>query len=82
MSSFPNIEILLRIFLCMMVTNCTGERSFSKLKLIKSALRAAMLQRRLNSLSILSIESDLLNQIDFDAIINDFAEKKCRKVIL
>ena len=35
-----------------------------------------------NSLSILSIESDLLNQIDFDAMINDFAEKKCRKVIL
>ena len=62
MLSFPHIEILLRIFLCMMVTNCTGERSFSKLKLIKSALRAAMLQRRLNSLSILSIESDLINQ--------------------
>ena len=32
---FPNIEIGLRIYLSLMVTNYTGERSFSKLKLIK-----------------------------------------------
>ncbi|XP_065642588.1 uncharacterized protein LOC136074212 [Hydra vulgaris] len=38
-STFPNIEISLRIFLSMMVSNCTGERSFSKLKLIKNELR-------------------------------------------
>nr|XP_042912574.1 uncharacterized protein LOC122272707 [Parasteatoda tepidariorum] len=37
-SIFPNIEIALRIFLCMMITNCTGERSFSKLKLIKKSI--------------------------------------------
>ena len=35
---FPNIDNLLCIYLCMMVTNCTGERSFSKLKLIKNYL--------------------------------------------
>ena len=33
---FPNVEISLRIYLCMFVTNCIGERSFSKLKLIFS----------------------------------------------
>ena len=37
---FPNVEISLRIFVCMMVTNCTGERSFSRLKLIKNELYA------------------------------------------
>ena len=31
-SSFPNIEICLRIFLSMMVSNCSGERSFSALR--------------------------------------------------
>jgi hypothetical protein len=31
---FPNVEIALRVFMCMMVTSCTGERSFSRLKLI------------------------------------------------
>ena len=37
--SFPNMDILLRIYLCMFVTNVYVERSFSKLKLIKNYLR-------------------------------------------
>jgi len=46
---FPNMEIALRMYLAMMVTNCTGERSFSKLKRIKDAQRSTMSQNRLNS---------------------------------
>ncbi|XP_065662680.1 uncharacterized protein LOC136085314 [Hydra vulgaris] len=78
-STFPNIEISLRIFLSMMVSNCTGERSFSKLKLIKNELRSTMLQERLNCLSLMSIESDVLLTIDFDDIIKEFSRKKSRK---
>ena len=37
--TFPNVEIVLRIYLCMLVSNCTGEQSFSKLKRIKNELR-------------------------------------------
>ena len=32
--SFPNVEIALRTNLILMVTNCSGKRSFSKLKYI------------------------------------------------
>lgn len=78
-STFPNIEISLRIFLSMMVSNCTGERSFSKLKLIKNEHRSTMLQERLNCLSLMSIESDVLLNIDFDDIIKEFSRKKARK---
>ncbi|XP_065650374.1 zinc finger MYM-type protein 1-like [Hydra vulgaris] len=78
-STFPNIEISLRIFLSMMVSNCTGERSFSKVKLIKNELRSTMLQERLNCLSLMSIESDVLLTIDFDDIIEEFSRKKSRK---
>ena len=35
---FPNIEVELRICLCLMVTNCSGERSFSNLRRIKIEL--------------------------------------------
>ena len=35
-SAFPNVEVVLRMFLSLMVTNCTGERSFSQLKRIKT----------------------------------------------
>ena len=41
-SVFPNVEIALRVFMRMMVTNCTGERSFSRLKLIKNQLRSKL----------------------------------------
>lgn len=41
-TSFPNTYILLRQYLTLpvTVTNCAGERSFSHLKRIKSALRS------------------------------------------
>ena len=58
---FPNIDNSLRIYLCMMVTNCTGERSFSKMKLIKNYLRNTMAQERVHYLTLLSIENDRNN---------------------
>jgi len=38
-----------------------------------------MRQERLESLSLLMIEADLLRQIDFEVLIKDFANKKCRR---
>ena len=64
-SVFPNVEIALRICMCMIVTNCTGARSFSRLKLTKNHLRNTMGQQRLNLLSLMCIESDILKNIDF-----------------
>jgi hypothetical protein len=79
-STFPYVEIILRIYLSLMVTNCAGERSFSTLKRIKNNLRSTMGQTRLNSLAILCIESELLNEINVEEIIKNFAFKKARKV--
>ncbi|KAG6927717.1 zinc finger MYM-type containing 1 [Chelydra serpentina] len=64
---FPNVFVALRIYLTLPVSNCSGERSFSQLKRIKSALRATMVQERLNSLTLLSIESEMINSIDFSS---------------
>ena len=36
-STFPNVETVLKLFLCMMTTNCTGERRFSTLKRVKNS---------------------------------------------
>ena len=69
-SSFPNVEILLRIYLVLIVTNCSAERSFSKLKLVKNRLRTSMTNNRLNNLSIMSIENDILRNIKFDQLID------------
>jgi len=47
--------------------------SFSKHKLIKSYLRSTMSQQRLTGLILLSIEKDILNEINYDNLIDDFA---------
>lgn len=77
--TFANVEIVLRLYLCMFVTNCTGERSFSKLKLIKNYLRNTMGQDRLSSLTLLSIEHEKLRELHFTDVIKQFASQKARK---
>lgn len=37
-SALPNVEIALRMYLVIMVTNCSSERTFSRLKIIKNRL--------------------------------------------
>ena len=76
---YPNVEIMLRIYLSMFVTNCTGERSFSKMKIIKDHLRNSMGQQRLSDLTLLSIEYEKLRALDFTDIIHKFATIKARK---
>jgi len=56
-----------------MVTNCYGERSFSKLKFTKIGLRTRMSRDRLGHLALMSIEYDILIDIDFNKITKDFA---------
>lgn len=39
---FPNVAIVLRIYLTLMANNCLGERSFFALKSIKNVFRSTM----------------------------------------
>ncbi|KAK4707971.1 hypothetical protein R3W88_028896 [Solanum pinnatisectum] len=82
LDSFPNAYIAYRIMLTIPVTVASAERSFSKLKIIKSYLRSTMSQERLSGLAILSIEKELLEEIDYTKIINNFASQKARKIDL
>ena len=81
-STFPNVLTALRIYRCMrclMITNATGERTFSKLKILKNCHRASMMQERLNSLAIMATEYDVLENLDFQNILEDFISTKLRK---
>ncbi|CAH9073778.1 unnamed protein product [Cuscuta europaea] len=72
---YPNTTIAYRILLTIPVTVATAERSFSKLKILKNHLRSTMSQERLNGLAILSIEHEVLEKVDYEAIIDDFASQ-------
>jgi hypothetical protein len=55
----PNLSIALRILLTLPVSVANGERSFSKLKLIKTYLRSTMKNERLCDLAMISIEHEV-----------------------
>ena len=78
--SFPNLLIIPRVFLTMCVSIAACERSFSKMKLIKTNVRSTLSHSRLSNLAILSIERELAESIDFEAVIDEFASLKARKI--
>ena len=77
---FPNLRVALQILLTIAVSIASCERSFSKLKIILSYLRTSIGQDRLSDLALMSVEREVLEQIDFDDIINQFAAAKARKI--
>jgi hypothetical protein len=76
---YPNVSIAYRILLTIPVTVASAERSFSKLKQLKNCLRSTMLQERLNGLAMCSIEKDILDKIDLDTVLKDFASRNARR---
>lgn len=80
LSTFPNLAIIIQILLTLPVTVATGERSFSKLKIIKNYLRSSMSQDRLSALAMLSIEHEVCDTLDIKNIVKKFSETKARKV--
>ena len=79
---FPNASIAYRVLLTIPVTVASAERSFSKLKLLKSYLRSTMTQQRLNDLATIALESGLLEKIDYEHIIEDFISKNTTRMML
>ncbi|KAG6927974.1 hypothetical protein G0U57_008931, partial [Chelydra serpentina] len=73
---FPNAFVALRILLTLPVTVASGERSFSKLKLIKTHLRSTMTHERLVGLATISIEHELAQTVDLQEAVQIFATKK------
>ena len=77
---FPNASIAYRIMLTIPVTVASAERSFSKLKLLKSYLRSTMTQERLNDLAMIALESDMLEKFDSERIVEDFISKNAQRI--
>jgi hypothetical protein len=76
---FQMVWVAYRILLTIPVTVASAERSFSKLKLIKTYLRTTMSQERLNGLAMISIENEYLDKLKYDDLIEEFASKNARR---
>ena len=68
-SSFPEVQTVLMLFLTIPVTIASAERLFSKLRIIKSYLRSNMGKGKLHGLAVLSIEQSAASKLGIEKII-------------
>ena len=80
LNCFPNATIAYRILLTIPVTVALAERSFSKLKLLKSYLRSTMTQERLSGLALIAIENDILENVSYEELIEEFISRNARRM--
>ena len=68
------------LFCTLPLTVASAERSFSKLKLIKSYnLRSSIAQDRLDSLALISIENEAARELDLNELVDRFSNAKARR---
>lgn len=70
---YPNIYRLIIMIAVLPVTTATCERSHSKVKIINNYLRAKMVDDRLETLLIISCESDIAKSLDLNDLVSNFA---------
>ncbi|KAL1267092.1 hypothetical protein QQF64_002767 [Cirrhinus molitorella] len=79
---YPNFYRLLQLALTLPVSSAASERSFSVMRSIRNWLRSAMAQDRFSDLSILHIESDLTANLSAEKIVDIYANRKKRRILL
>lgn len=77
---FPAFVKMIKIYATLPVTTASVERSFSKLKIIKSKLRSLCGEERLSDLLLLAIEKDI--GINHSEVINIFKDMAPRRMLL
>ena len=73
---FPTLCIAHRLLLTIGFSIASCERSFSKLKLIKTCIGSSMLQERLTSLALISIEREFLSADVKNEVVQIFSDRR------
>ncbi|KAJ8870355.1 hypothetical protein PR048_029376 [Dryococelus australis] len=71
---FPNVHILLKILAVLPFSTASVERSFTKMKLIKSYLRSTISENRLNGPALMFIHRGLTRQISNHDLLDHFTQ--------
>lgn len=84
LADFSETCLVLHAIVTMPMTTAEAERCFSTLKRIKTFLRSTMSQNRLTALAMLSIEKEMIQDIENfnQLVIEEFISKKDRRLQL
>ena len=81
-NAYPDLLVLYRILVTLPIGSTKCDRSFSKLKIVKNCVWLTMGQDRLNSLILLNVEHSMSKSLNFDEIIDVFANTRLRKLLV
>lgn len=81
-TAYPSLYSLYKILVTLPIGSTKCERSFSKLKIVKNRLRSSMGQPRLCALMLISVERELLQYVDYDAVTDAFATSPLLRKLL
>ena len=73
---FPTLCIAYRLLLTVAFSIASRERSFSKLKLMKTYLRSSMSQERLTNLALISTEKEFLSADAKNEVVQMFSDRR------
>ena len=76
---FSEVDKMIRIYLSILVTTATAERSFSLCR-IKTYLRSTMSEQRLNNVMLLHVHRELTNSLDHVKIAECFVRANSRRL--
>ena len=72
---FPAINALAHLLQLSPPSSAEPERTFSSLRRLKTWLRNTVSQNRLNAIAICHVHQDILDLVDVDELVNDFATR-------
>ena len=74
-SIMSEVRKVMELILVLPATTASAERSFSRMKLIKTPLRSRMSQERLNHFMLIGLNPDLVDEIDSTKIAKEFVDR-------
>ena len=74
--------IFLRIYLSILVKNCSGERSFAAMKRIQNYLWSTLKDEKLKHLALMHVQSSMLQTLNFSSVcgLDQFVERLTREM--
>jgi len=77
---FSKIVRLLRLYLTILVTTATAERSFSSLRRIKTYFRSTMTEQHLNNILLLHAHKEMTDALNLTEIARLFVSSNAQRV--
>ena len=77
---YTNVARLLRLYLTVLMSNASAERSFSCLRRLKSYRRNRLTHEHLNHRAFLHVHKDLTDQVELISVCQDFVLSNDRRI--